>query len=263
MRVLIPVPDTDFDVTEVAVPWRLITRAGHTVAFATERGGAAPAADPRLISGVIFGRLGAEPEPLRFYREMTQSEAFQQPIRWRDIVPADVDGLVLPGGHAPGMRQYLGATVLRPKVASIWALDRPVGAICHGVLVLARTIDPATGKSVIASRRTTCLPRYQERAAYLLTAWRLGRYYRTYPTYVEDEVVAALDNPGQFERGPRVLMKRGTATNDAPAFVVQDGNYVSARWPGDAYLFTRRFLSVLTGAPPAPAGYSFRSARSA
>jgi putative intracellular protease/amidase len=58
-------------------------------------------------------------------------------------------------------------------------------------------------------------------------------------------------------------MKRGTATNDAPAFVVQDGNYVSARWPGDAYLFTRRFLSVLTGAPPAPAGYSFRSARSA
>ena len=262
MRVLIPLPDTDFDVTEVAVPWRLVTRAGHTVTFATEHGGSAPAADPKLISGVIFGRLGAEPEPLRFYREMTHSEEFQNPIPWREIHPAELDGLVLPGGHAPGMRQYLGATVLRPKVAELWAMDRPVGAICHGVLVLARTIDPATGRSVIASRRTTCLPRYQERSAYLLTAWRLGRYYRTYPTYVEDEVVAALDDPGQFERGPRVYTRRGTATNDAHAFVVEDGNYLSARWPGDAYLFARRFLGLLSGTPPAPAGYGFRGLRS-
>jgi putative intracellular protease/amidase len=262
MRVLIPLPDTDFDVTEVAVPWRLVTRAGHTVTFATEHGGSAPAADPKLISGVIFGRLGAEPEPLRFYREMTHSEEFQNPIPWREIHPAEFDGLVLPGGHARGMRQYLGATVLRPKVAELWAMDRPVGAICHGVLVLARTIDPATGRSVIASRRTTCLPRYQERSAYLLTAWRLGRYYRTYPTYVEDEVVAALDNPSQFQRGPRTYIRRGTATNDSPAFVVEDGNYISARWPGDAYLFARRFLGILGGSPPAPAGHGFRGSRS-
>jgi putative intracellular protease/amidase len=29
------------------------------------------------------------------------------------------------------------------------------------------------------------------------------------------------------------------------AFVVQDGNYLSARWPGDAYLFGRRFRDLL------------------
>ena len=28
VRVLIPLPDSDFDVTEVAVPWRLLTDAG-------------------------------------------------------------------------------------------------------------------------------------------------------------------------------------------------------------------------------------------
>jgi hypothetical protein len=76
--------------------------------------------------------------------------------------------------------------------------------------------------------------------AYYLTAWKLGRYYRTYPAYVEDEVKAALDDPAQFERGPRST-KRGTATDDGPAFVVEDGRYISARWPGDAYLFGRRF----------------------
>jgi hypothetical protein len=26
---------------------------------------------------------------------------------------------------------------------------------------------------------------------------------------------------------------------------VQDGNYLSARWPGDAYLFARRFRDLL------------------
>src|SRR5206468_2824665 len=61
-RILLPLPDRDFDVTEVAVPWRLLTRAGHQVVFATERGGSAPAADPLLMSGVVFGRLGAAPE---------------------------------------------------------------------------------------------------------------------------------------------------------------------------------------------------------
>jgi putative intracellular protease/amidase len=39
VRVLIPLPDRDFDVTEVAVPWRLLRAAGHQVVFATEQAG--------------------------------------------------------------------------------------------------------------------------------------------------------------------------------------------------------------------------------
>src|SRR5207244_8661103 len=134
--------------------------------------------------------------------------------------------------HAPGMRQYLGSTELQAKVREFWELQRPVGAICHGVLVLARA-------GVLGGTRTTCLTKSMERSAYLVTAWKLGRYYRTYPAYVQDEVKAALDDPAQFERGPRST-KRGTANDDGPAFVVEDGRYVSARWPGDAYLFARR-----------------------
>ncbi len=245
MRVMIPLPDTDFDVTEVAVPWRLLRDAGHEVVFATERGAAAPAADPRLLDGVLFGQLGAEPEPIAFYRELLGHAAYRAPLPWGSLDMTTFDGLLLAGGHAPGMRQYLGSAVLRRQVAAFWATDRPVGAICHGVLVLARTKDPATGRSVLADRRTTCLPKYMERTAFLATAWRLGRYYRTYPAYVQDEVTAALDDPDQFERGPIELSKRGTADDDGPAFVVEDGRYVSARWPGDAYLFAKRFLARL------------------
>lgn len=255
MNILIPLPDRDFDVTEVAVPWRLLTRAGHEITFATERGGAPPAADPRLLTGVVFGRLGAAPEPIAFYGEMCASPEFRSPISWDAVDPMRYDGLLLPGGHAPGMRQYLGSPLLQQRVVQFWKLDRPVGAICHGVLVLARSRDPVTGRSVLAKRRTTCLLKYQERTAYLLTAWRLGRYYRTYPAYVEDEVRAVLDDPAQLEHGPRVYTRRGTRDDDAPAFVVEDGNYVSARWPGDAYLFARRFTALLErSATPRPGG---------
>lgn len=40
-------------------------------------------------------------------------------------------------------------------------------------------------------------------------------------------------------------MKRGTDTDDRPAFVVEDGRYLSARWPGDAYLFAKKLLDRL------------------
>jgi putative intracellular protease/amidase len=243
MRVLVPLPDHDFDTTEVAVPWRLLRDRGHDVVFATEHGAVAEC-DPRLLTGVIFGKLGADPEPIAFYRELTGSPEFRAPIPWHAIEPSEYDGLLLPGGHAKGMRQYLASELLQQKVAGFCSLDRPVGAICHGVLVLARTADPATGRSVIAGHRTTCLPKFMERGAFLATAWRLGRYYRTYPAYVEDEVKAALYDPAQFERGPRST-KRGTADDDGPAFVVEYGNYVSARWPGDAYLFAKRFEALL------------------
>ncbi len=244
-KVLVPLPDKDFDVTEVAVPWKVLRDRGHDVVFATEVG-ARPSADPLLLRGVLFGQLGATKEPKAFYAELEQDRRFAAPERWSDLRMSDYDALLLPGGHAPGMRQYLGSALLQEKVAEFWALERPVGAICHGVLLLARS-KGKDGKSVLAGARTTCLPKYMERSAYFLTFWKLGRYYRTYPAYVEEEVRAALDAPDvQFVRGPFSLgTSRGTATDDAPAFVVEDGRYVSARWPGDAYLFARAFADRL------------------
>ncbi len=243
-RVLLPLPDRDFDVTEVAVPWHVLTSAGHDVVFATESGMDAPRADQRLLDGVIFGQLGAADEPKALYHRMLEDPAYRHPLAWSAVDPPSFDGLMLPGGHAPGMRQYLGSSALQAQVASFWQLDRPVGAICHGVLVLARSVDDRTGASVLADRRTTCLTKPMERSAYLATAWKLGRYYRTYPAYVEDEVVAALDDPGQFSRGPRGL-RRDDASHDDRGFTVLDGNYLSTRWPGDAYTFARRFAGLL------------------
>ncbi len=232
-RVLIPLPDRDFDVTEVATPWHRLTEAGHAVVFATERG-AVPAADPLLIRGVIFGQLGASPVALARYHHLVETAAFQQPITYEAIDPSAFDAVVLPGGHAPGMKQYLESELLRTKVLGFFAQAKPVAAICHGVIVLARTIDPATGRSVLYERRATALLKKLERAAYLLTCWKLGRYYRTYPTYVEDEVKAALRSPDQFAVGSVVR-----------PLVARDGNLITARWPLDAEAFADLLVETL------------------
>ncbi len=248
-RILVPLPDRDFDPTEAAVPWRLLANAGHQIVFATEQGDAPPACDGRALRGIVLGRFGASREARAFYAELERAPEFHSPIGWTDIEPERFDGLILPGGHAPGMRRYLGSTVLQEKIGAFWHLQRPVGAICHGVLLLARARDDQ-GRSLLARRRTTCFPKYLERLARVGTFW-LGDYARTYDVYVEDEVRAALDNPAsQFERGPRVLA-RGTATDDRAAFVVVDGNYVSGRWLGDAYLFARSFERLLDTASAA------------
>jgi putative intracellular protease/amidase len=244
-RVLVPLPDRDFDPTESAVPWQTLTRAGHEVVFATERGDV-PACDPLIINGVIFGQLGAKSKPKTIYAEMAASKELLTPITWESIDPAAYDALLLPGGHAQGMKQYLASKVLHERVGAFAATGKPMAAICHGTVVLARAKDPKTGKSVLHGRRTTCLPKYMEQIAYYATAWKLGRYYRTYDAYVQDEVVSALEDPSHFTRGPITLFSHGTAENDADAFVVEDGNYVSARWPGDSFLFAKKLAERLT-----------------
>lgn len=233
-RVLFPLPDTDFDVTEVAVPWAVLTEAGVDVVFATEAG-ATPSCDPLLLSGVVFGQLGAEAEPRQLYAKMAKTQRFRCPSPWSVLDDEPFDGLWLAGGHAPGMRQYLGSAALQASVRRFWESGRPVAAICHGTLVLARA-------GVLKGRRTSCLEKYMEQAAYFSTAWKVGRYYRTYDAYVEDEVRAA---GAQVVSGPTTLFSRGQRGDHRHAFVVEDGAYVSGRWPGDAWVVAERFLAKL------------------
>ena len=91
-----------------------------------------------------------------------------------------------------------------------------------------------------------------ERTAYLLTAWKLGRYYRTYEPTVEEEV-GRRPAHGRVHPRPRRCCGVGRPGR-RPAFVVEDGRYVSARWPGDAYLLAKRLIAQLEVAAARPVG---------
>lgn len=247
MKVCIALPDSDFDPTETAVPHEVLGGAGHEVCFATPNGHRARV-DERMVSGRGLGPwrgiLRASRDARRAFDAMQRAPAFAEPIPYAAIAGGKFDALVLPGGHAPGMRSYLESTVLQQAVAEHWRRDGVLGAICHGVLVAARTIAPATGRSILHGMRTTALLESMEMSAWLMTCAWLGQYYRTYPETVQHEVTRALASPADFITGPFAI-RRDTADDLSPGFSVVDGRYISARWPGDAYTFAHELLSSL------------------
>ena len=174
---------------------------------------------------------------------MQASKAFQHPIPYREINAGNFDALLLPGGHAPGMKTYLESEILQTRVADFFAGGKPVAAICHGVLLAARS-RAASGESVLFGRRTTALTKRMEMNAWLLSCAWLGNYYRTYPKPVETEVGEALAKPQDFIQGPSSI-RRDSPANLEAGFTVLDGNYLSARWPGDAHRFATEFAALL------------------
>lgn len=233
-HVLIPLPDHDFDPTEAATPWRVCADRGWQTTFATETGAIAEA-DPRLLMGFLRGPLGAGPLGLADYKHMTQTQEYQKPIKYADISVDDYDALLLTGGHAPGMKQFLESKVLQEKVVQFFKQEKGVGAICHGLLVLARAVDPDTGKSVLYDYKTTSLTKLLEVIGYCSTFWLLGRRFRTYDTYVADEVKAALKRKKQYSSGLIPF-----------SHVVVDRNLVTSRyWLFDAMPYALKFVEVV------------------
>jgi protease I len=248
--ILIPLPSHDFDPTETAVPWKVLSAAGHLVRFATPDGRAAQA-DERMVAGaglgLLKGVLRADVNGRQAYGQMIASSEFRNPARYSDLQIEQFDGLILPGGHAPRMKPYLESDVLQAHVVTAFDQGMPVGAICHGVVLAARS-RRSNGRSVLYGLKTTALTQTLELTAWALTASWLGRYYRTYPTTVQREVSAALASPADFLTGP-VAIVRDSPSKLSAGFTVRDGSYLSARWPGDAHRFASEFAALLKSTP--------------
>jgi protease I len=247
-KILMPLPAYGFDPSETAIPWKVLTELGFELVFSTPDGMPA-SADKLMLSGDRLGlwkpMLRAREDAVAAYGEMVSCEAFINPCTYEQARETSYDALLLPGGHDKGVKEYLESSVLQQLVVNFFDADKPVGAICHGVVLAARSIDPATGKSVLHDYHTTALLHSQEMLAYGLTRLWLKDYYLTYPEIsVEQEVTRALSSENHFQTGPTPLL-RDSPEHPQRGFVVQDRHYLSARWPGDAYRFSYQFAAML------------------
>jgi putative intracellular protease/amidase len=216
---------------------------------------------------ILGSILRANADGRAAYSELEGDARFANPLAYAALRVDDYDGFLFPGGHrARGMREYLESTVLMQLIVLAFKANKPVAAVCHGVLLVARSIDPSTGRSVLHGRKTTSLTWSQERLATNLGRvarfWDPG-YYRTYDDppgkpcgymSVQAEVTRALASPADYrdvaadapDRGLKTDGRhRDTLTDERPAFVVRDGSYLSARWPGDVHTFARQFAAML------------------
>jgi putative intracellular protease/amidase len=239
-------PQSGYDPTESAVPWASLHKAAHEVVFATPDG--TPAfADDMLVNkgfGLLSPILMPRQEDLELYDKMIATPLFKSPIAYQHLISTSFDALLIPGGHAKGVKTLLESKAAQACVVSAFRDNKPVAAVCHGVLLLARSIDTQTGLSVLYQRNTTALTQSLELSAWNLTRLWLGDYYRTYPMTVEVEVKQALANPKHFKKGPS-LPRRDSNQRLNLGFTVRDKNYLSARWPGDCHLFAKLFVDML------------------
>ena len=287
-KIIIPIPNQDFDPSEVAVPWKIIRDAGHIVEFATPDGKRGYP-DPIMLNGegldpwgwipllkkirLVGLFLRADGNARNAYAEMEKDANFQNPKRYEDLRVEDYDGLILPGGHAKKVKTYLESASLQGFTADFFEAKtttgqmKPVAAICHGVVLAARAISKTTGKSALYGRKTTSLT-----WAFEQKVWRLTKYFARfwdadyYRTYVEtpsepyghwgvqQEVTRALASAGDFLDVPSNAehhalktggMARDTIGDARPAWVVRDGNYLSARWPGDVHTLSKQFVAIV------------------
>jgi len=234
--VLIPLPAQDFDPTEVAVSWKVLSSLGHEVRFATPA--ATPAeGDALMVTGrgldpwspvpglarfVGIGRLlAADGRARAAYDELVSAPAFVHPVGWDDVRLDTFDGLLLPGGH----RARACAAISRATCSENWSSPpSPTGApsvrsatVCCSRLAARtrRPVDPSSSQA--------------DDGAHLVLeqrAWRVGRltrfwdpgYYRTYEEEagqpagymsVEQEVTRALERPEDFlDVVPGTLMRQ-------------------------------------------------------
>lgn len=156
-----------------------------------------------------------------------------------------------------------GTTATQPAVDNF--AHKPVAAICHGVLVLARATT-ADGKPLFHGRRVTALTWPLEQKAWHVAS--LSRfweplYYRTYPEgpgepvgyrSTEAEIKRLVASPEDFVDVPRNVqyywqktsgLHRDTPYDTRAAFVVEDGNLITVRWPGDVNAFSQKFMAAL------------------
>ena len=287
-KVIMPLPNNDFDPSEVAITWRIVKSAGFDVVFSTVDGKPAQA-DAMMISGEGLDPWGWIPllKKIRFiglllradrharkaYNKLLNDKNFQTPCKYQDLRVGDYEGLILPGGHAPRIKQYLEDQTLQDFVADFFdstndvGQHKPVAAVCHGVVLAARAISKKTDKSVLYGKKTTALTWKLENSAWQLTKY-FARfwdpdYYRTYTEFdgepagyrgVEQEIKRVLESENDFvdvpSNTPNYALKtsgvaRDRINNSKPAWVVQDGNYLSARWPGDVHTLAAKFVEIL------------------
>ena len=107
----------------------------------------------------LVGRvlLRADAAARAAYAALQRDPGFGAPFRWDAAGEQSYDGLLLPGGHRGGCASTSRAPVLQQLTVAFFRADKPVAAVCHGVLLAARSIDPATGHSALYGRRTTAL----------------------------------------------------------------------------------------------------------
>jgi putative intracellular protease/amidase len=201
---------------EFVVMDEMFVAAGHAVDIATP-GGVRPTIDPHSMNPAVVGQDNVD--HFRAYLDAI-ADRLAHPLVLADVVTADYDAVVIPGGHGPVEDLYKDADMGRVLVEAQGA-GTIIAPVCHGQAALLAAKD-ANGAWLFKGRRMT--------------------------SFSDEEEVEL----GTADNAPWLLAdtlrKSGAAYEKGPhwgAFVVRDGNLLSGQNPASSAPLAQAVIEAL------------------
>ncbi len=246
--ILVLLPDIGYHPAELSVPCKALLDAGFELQFVTLSGKKSRADDNLLdVKSCLLTRFftGSSADQ-RKHRELIKSDAFCNPKSITDTNLQNAQGIFIPGGFGKGMKAFIESAEVWRLLADAFIKNLPVATVGQAVRVLTRVVDPRTGVPVIYDRKTTGLPKWFEHAAWMMTRKTLGDHFKMYPGYLEQEVRANLHHQRNFLSGSTSWI---FALGHNSPCVIQDRQYLSARWTADCDRLSLKFIALLKNIP--------------
>lgn len=206
--------ETGFWLEEFAAPYYVFKDAGVAVTLASPKGGQPPL-DPK--SNMPEFQTDAT---RRFDADDGAKAELAATHRLSEINADDYDAVFYPGGHGPlwdlvADRDSIGL------IEELWALNRPVAAVCHAPIVFVNAKDQ-DGNYLVKGRAVTGFANSEEDAVQLTDV---------VPLLVEDTLI---DRGGRYSRA-----------DDFAPFVQRDGQLITGQNPASSEPAARELLAAL------------------
>jgi len=199
---------------ELAMPYRMLTSAGYEVLFGT------PGGLPAQIDPASLDDPWLLPAGYWFLKQKGAVAQLQTPLDLANLAATQFEAIYLVGGTGT-LWDFPGCIDLGQLASEMIALDKPVAAICHGVVGLASARSP-DDTPLVSGKALTCFSNAEE-------------------TMLEyDKIVPVL--------AETVLVGQGAIYQSAAPFepkIVEDGRLITGQNPASAEPLTKALLKQL------------------
>lgn len=263
-RILIVLSEWGYWGEELIGPLETFDAAGYEVDFATPTGkrpvAISVSMDPNYVDPPL-GKTVTSPEVAEKVKAIEASDRLDNPISLKELMPErpyrssanylreqeayfneldrvskelteKYDAVLLVGGAGPIVDMVNNFRV-HDLVQAFYKVDKPIGAECYGVPVLAFARDQEDRKSIIAGKHVTghCIEYdYKEGTGFMGTDFIIGP-----PPYPLEYILRDATQPGGAFHG----------NFGKPTSVIVDYPFITGRSTPDSYLTGQKMVEVL------------------
>lgn len=206
---------TGFWLEELAAPYYAFIDAGFELTLASPKGGQPPL-DPKSNEPDFQTE-----DTHRFEADAAANAALNSTVKLSEVKADDFDAIFYPGGHGP-MWDLVDDAQSIQLIEDFFGAQKPVGAVCHGPIVLVNAKD-AEGAYIVNDRKVTGFSNTEEDAVALT---------KIVPQLLEDTLIA---RGGIYSKG-----------EDWVSYVQKDGHLITGQNPNSSVAVAQQMIEALS-----------------